>query len=78
MISNLGSFRRLTTIPTSHSSCRIRGEVAEIKADISGFRERLGHIWGQVAGICEMCAILSSRMDRMDRRLERRLDLVKA
>jgi archaellum component FlaC len=50
-----------------------------IEADMTEFRERLGHIEGQVAGIYGMYATLSSRMDRMDRRLEsieRRLDLV--
>jgi archaellum component FlaC len=53
--------------------------IDRIEADMSEFRERLGHIEGQVAGIYGMYATLSSRMDRMDRRLERierRLDLV--
>jgi hypothetical protein len=42
-------------------------------------RERLGHIEGQLAGICGMYVTFCLRMDRMDRRLariERGLDLV--
>ena len=42
------------------------------------FRERLGHIEGQIAGIYGMYATLSSRMDRRLERIERRLDLVDA
>jgi predicted nuclease with TOPRIM domain len=58
---------------------RLNERIDRIEADMAEFRERLGHIEGQVAGIYGMYATLSSRMDRMDRRLERierRLDLV--
>jgi hypothetical protein len=35
---------------------------------MSEFGERLGHIEGQLAGICGMYVTFCSRMDRMDRR----------
>jgi archaellum component FlaC len=59
------------------SFARLNERVDRIEADMTEFRERLGHI----AGIYGMYATLLSRMDRMDRRLEpieRRLDLVDA
>jgi hypothetical protein len=58
---------------------RLNEHIGRIEADMAEFRERLGHIEGQIAGIYWMHATLSPRMDRMDRRLERierRLDLV--
>jgi archaellum component FlaC len=58
---------------------RLNERIDRIEGDMTEFRERLGHIKGQVAGIYGMYATLSLRMDRMDRRLERierRLDLV--
>jgi archaellum component FlaC len=57
----------------------LNNRLDRIEAHMTEFRERLGHIEGQVAGIYGMYATLSSRMDRMDRglgRIERRLDLV--
>ena len=61
------------------SFARLNERLDRIEADMAEFRERLGHIEGQIAGIYGMYATISSRMDRMDRRLERierRLDLV--
>jgi len=63
------------------SFARLNELIDRIGADMAEFRERLGHIEGQIAGIYGMYATLPSRMDRMDSRLERierRLDLVDA
>ena len=60
------------------SFARLNERIDRIEADMAEFRERLGHIEGQIAGIYGMYATLSSRMDRRLERIERRLDLVDA
>ncbi len=59
----------------------IRGDIADIKADMREFRERLGLIEGQVAGHYALYATLSHRLDRVVedvQLIKRRLDLVDA
>jgi hypothetical protein len=54
----------------------IQGTLVWHGEDLREIKERLGHVEAQVGGLATQYASLSNRIDRMDLRIERRLDLV--
>ena len=56
----------------------IQGTLSRHGDDLREIKERLGHVEGQVGGLAVSYASLSSRIDRLDlrvERIERRLEL---